>query len=289
MATEKQIEANKENARLSTGPKTPEGKEASSKNALKYGIFSKNVAIPGEIGKQDQADYDELKEYLVGQYNPQTPFDMFYINELACLFIRKSRLKRYEAGSIRKHFDSLRKRYFRGDILDETRKLFSSAELDAEIAKSIERRETLRLWCQALQKQEVSLKEPFVVISGKTWNIDEDLKGLAKRLGLVKKYEQIRSMEQYDHKELMIFYSNHGYSAASVAEILGRYLADLADRERDNQLQLENEQKQAMIDEDVIEKLGSLPDGRDSDKIQKYEKGIMREIMELINRLGNIS
>jgi hypothetical protein len=38
----KQYEANRKNAKKSTGPRTPEGKAASSKNALKHGIFAKD-------------------------------------------------------------------------------------------------------------------------------------------------------------------------------------------------------------------------------------------------------
>ena len=40
MATEAQITANRANAKASTGPKSPEGKEKSSANATKFGLFS---------------------------------------------------------------------------------------------------------------------------------------------------------------------------------------------------------------------------------------------------------
>src|SRR5438132_62932 len=38
MATEKQIEANRQNAQKSTGPKSDEGKEQSRANSLKHGL-----------------------------------------------------------------------------------------------------------------------------------------------------------------------------------------------------------------------------------------------------------
>lgn len=44
----KQIEANRRNALHSTGPTTPEGKQASRLNALKHGLRAKNVIIPGQ-------------------------------------------------------------------------------------------------------------------------------------------------------------------------------------------------------------------------------------------------
>jgi len=56
MATAAQIAANRANAQHSTGPRTPEGKTASSMNALKHGADAASVVIPGE----DPAQYDRL-------------------------------------------------------------------------------------------------------------------------------------------------------------------------------------------------------------------------------------
>lgn len=46
MATEKQIAANRANAKRSTGPKTPSGKRRSSGNALKHGL---SVPLPDDL------------------------------------------------------------------------------------------------------------------------------------------------------------------------------------------------------------------------------------------------
>src|SRR5262249_16792729 len=48
MATQKQIEANRRNAQLSPGPRSPGGKFRSSLNALKHGAYSKNLLTPDE-------------------------------------------------------------------------------------------------------------------------------------------------------------------------------------------------------------------------------------------------
>ena len=48
MATEKQIAANRQNARLSTGPRSVAGKRNSSKNSTSYGLFSNEILLGSE-------------------------------------------------------------------------------------------------------------------------------------------------------------------------------------------------------------------------------------------------
>jgi len=53
MTTEKQVEANKQNALVSTGPVTAEGKALVSQNAVKHGIFARDLIITSGDGKED--------------------------------------------------------------------------------------------------------------------------------------------------------------------------------------------------------------------------------------------
>jgi hypothetical protein len=62
MATLSQIEANRRNAQHSTGPRTVEGKAASSMNALKSGIDAESSIIPGE----DAASHRPHRTVLAG-------------------------------------------------------------------------------------------------------------------------------------------------------------------------------------------------------------------------------
>src|SRR5687767_2004550 len=61
VATERKVEANRRNARLSTGPRTPEGKARSSGNARSHGLFSKVAVLPDE----DPAEYAKLLSELM--------------------------------------------------------------------------------------------------------------------------------------------------------------------------------------------------------------------------------
>jgi hypothetical protein len=48
MTSPRKAEANRRNAQKSTGPKTPEGKDAVRLNALKHGLLCREVLLPGE-------------------------------------------------------------------------------------------------------------------------------------------------------------------------------------------------------------------------------------------------
>jgi len=69
MPTDRQIAANRANARKSTGPRTPAGKAASSANSLKTGIYAKSTLLPGD----DPAEYQALRDQHYATFDPANP------------------------------------------------------------------------------------------------------------------------------------------------------------------------------------------------------------------------
>ena len=75
MATQKQVEANQVNCKHSTGPISVEGKTIVAKNALKHGIFSKQILLEGESKK----DFELLKNEFYMQFSPEG-----FLEQLLC-------------------------------------------------------------------------------------------------------------------------------------------------------------------------------------------------------------
>src|SRR5579884_4170638 len=79
MSTAAQHAANIRNAALSTGPRTPEGKAVSSRNAMKFGLTSKQVILPHE----DPADFEALESTLIEQLQPADDGERLLLNDIA--------------------------------------------------------------------------------------------------------------------------------------------------------------------------------------------------------------
>ncbi len=93
MATNAQINANRKNAKKSTGPRTTQGKERSSKNALKHGLLALDSVIPGE----DPAEFDRHLTLYEDTYNPANCVERELVLQIADSAWRMRRLSRIEA------------------------------------------------------------------------------------------------------------------------------------------------------------------------------------------------
>jgi hypothetical protein len=93
MATNAQITANRANARRSTGPRSVEGKSASSMNALKHGADAASIIIPGE----DPAAYEALAADYRRDLKPSGAVEDFQVDTIIHADWQRRRLQRVEA------------------------------------------------------------------------------------------------------------------------------------------------------------------------------------------------
>ena len=76
--SDKQQEANRQNAQHSTGPKSPEGKNAIRFNALTYGLRTRATVLPDE----NAADYSRLWDEMEADWQPQNRTERCYLETM---------------------------------------------------------------------------------------------------------------------------------------------------------------------------------------------------------------
>ena len=94
MTSFKQIEANRRNARKSTGPITEEGKLQSRCNAVRHGLTAETV-----IGAlEDAEDYKTFEAAIIADYNAQSAVERELVLRLTSLLWRLRRATTIETG-----------------------------------------------------------------------------------------------------------------------------------------------------------------------------------------------
>jgi hypothetical protein len=88
---------------VSTGPRTPEGKAASSMNALKHGLTAKTALIPGE----DPEEFRDFVWSMVQDLAPRGPVQAELAQRIAVLMWKRRRL----AGAEEQALADLQARY----------------------------------------------------------------------------------------------------------------------------------------------------------------------------------
>ena len=121
MSSFRQIEANRRNARLSTGPITEDGKKRSRQNALRHGLTAETVIDPLE----DAEDYAAFEMAVTADYDAQSAVERELVLRLASLLWRLRRATTIESGLFKiqaKHLLQFRRRrqahWQRQEIID---------------------------------------------------------------------------------------------------------------------------------------------------------------------------
>ncbi len=94
MTSEQQKAANRENALHSTGPKTPEGKAVVRLNALRHGLLTRDVVLPGE----DADAFEDLWNQVRAELSPVGPIEELLADRVVNAMWRLRRLARAETA-----------------------------------------------------------------------------------------------------------------------------------------------------------------------------------------------
>jgi hypothetical protein len=133
MTTFRQIEANRRNARKSTGPVTEQGKQNSRRNAVRHGLTAETV-----IGAlEDAEDYQVFEAAIVADYDAQSAVERELVLRLASLLWRLRRATTMETGLFEMQAEQLHEFRQARQVHPDSRKIvyamFARAEpIDAE-------------------------------------------------------------------------------------------------------------------------------------------------------------
>ena len=94
MTSERQKAANRANARHSTGPKTRKGKAVIRLNALRHGLLTRDVVLPGE----DAEGFEDLWNQVRANLSPVGPIEEFLVDRVVNAMWRLQRLARAETA-----------------------------------------------------------------------------------------------------------------------------------------------------------------------------------------------
>jgi len=88
MTSQKQIEANRQNAKRSTGPKSAKGKKVSRMNATTHGLTAQQIVMEGE----DLDEFEILKTELIKEFDPVSVIERELVALLASYIWRNRRV-----------------------------------------------------------------------------------------------------------------------------------------------------------------------------------------------------
>lgn len=287
MTTEKQNEANQENAQLSTGPKTEEGKLIVSQNAIKHGIFTKELIIEHGDGREDLKEYEELLQNLMAYFNPQGQLEATLVEKIAVDFWRLKRVIRFETGSIRATLDHIVEKYYDNDIYGSKPINKNDAQLDEEIADLRDEMDWDQRFLKCLEENKVDLTKDKWEGEDLEADIEEDLFQMAEKM------EEQLDLDR-DIADATPFLIRKALERAGFEGQEGlrklfipHYRAEIQRVEREI-IKKEVEKSKNRLREEVEKRRHALPTEESSEKVLRYERSIEKSIFQKIVMLKNL-
>ena len=98
--SDKKIEANRKNAKKSTGPRTPAGKARSASNAFKHGLLAQHILLYDSDPDEKESDFNILYDGLMAELQPRGFQESFLVERIVTCYWRLRRAYRHESQAI---------------------------------------------------------------------------------------------------------------------------------------------------------------------------------------------
>lgn len=279
----KQKLANKKNSLLSTGPTTKAGKAVVATNAIKHGIFSKDIIICTKDYKENKKEYKELLENLISDFKPNGQMEHFLAEKIAIDIWRMKRVSRFETSSIQRSFYNVIDSYF-----SKNKKI---EQLNSEIEKIKNQLDLNNKYIRYLEEGIVSFDNQIWRYKNFETDIEEDL-----CLVLEKIADETLNEDQLSRfnkgeiyfDEIRDILSKNGYSEEKISKILIECIKKENLNYNKSIDRLKKEKKETKIILKIILKNCCCPAEGDSDKIVRYEDFLQRSIMRNLSILKKL-
>ena len=103
--SQKQLEANRLNAQLSTGPTSVEGKSASRLNAVKHGMLARQVVARGYLHQESPDEFKKLSREYHENLTPTGPLEEMLVGQIIMVVWRLRRVRMAEAAEVATNVD----------------------------------------------------------------------------------------------------------------------------------------------------------------------------------------
>jgi hypothetical protein len=275
MSSEKQRQANQSNAMLSTGPVTPEGKMVVASNAIKHGIFTKDLIITSILGKEDESEYQEMLSNLINCLFPQNQMESLLVEKIAIDFWRLRRVIRFETGSIGHYLETLFKEFYSLGRKNNT-------DIDREISMNKQSIDWNNAYIECLKKEEVNFNQPVWEGTDIESDICADFCLIARSINGLSRAERERIGEGFiDFVELKALLKKNGYiSKKEISEKLIELYAEQNQRLEREVAALEQSKLNNEGADRLNKMLGMIPHEENTDKILKYERSLQKSIFQ---------
>ena len=277
--SDKQLAANRRNARKSTGPKTPAGRAVSKLNALKHGLLAQTVVVRGHQLKESPIEFKKLCQAFYANLNPVGPLEEMLADQIIQAAWRLRRARTAESGEIALSVDGgwwHREKHnplthlLAYPILAGTEGLVTKLQQSAWGCRYL-------IHClstvQTAVEQAGELAEATLVAFTK-----QSLRGCAGHLGV--KLEQLRAGLATNPEQLE--------PAAMRTRHQAEVLEYLAGQIRDAGYLLERHEKREHAEEQSRQAAAVLPSDAVLDKILRYETALLRQLNQAMNQLERL-
>ena len=284
MTTEKQLLANLQNAQLSTGPTTAAGKYVVATNAIKHGIFTKDLILNSDIGQESEEEYSEILNNLKACLCPCNQMESLLVEKIAIDFWRLRRIIRFETGSIAQGIKSLLKEFYSHGTQNNEKN-------EEEIHLKQQLIEWNVSYLRYLTEGKVTFDLPQWKDNDFTSDIIEDLYVIAKSLNTLTKGEKEMLYNSFElhFEELRALLKKYGYHETK--EISNKLIEIYTKQNHKLEEEIQKLSKQKLMNNasnSLIYNLGMTPPVENTEKIMKYERSLQKSIFQNIIMLKKL-